>query len=208
MLGEDVQDQRRAVDDLDLDDVFQSAPLRRCQFGIHHHGVRAGGHHDVLEFQGLAGAEERAGVRLRPALDQPVEDFRARGFRQGGEFTQGVLGVGEGAFGPQPGQDHALQAQLPVLDFGDVFEFGGQARRAAQGPAFLEILLVAVERAVFLVKPGDGLGLAKHRLAAGSVPSAAAAFLAGTSLERIRSMTAWISSGLMSWAAGSDPVLC
>ena len=31
--------------------------------------------------------------------------------------------------------------------------------------------------------------------------------LAGTSLERIRSMTAWISSGLMSWAAGSDPVL-
>ena len=93
----------------------------------------------------------------------PVEDLRAGGLGEGGEFAQGVLGVGEGAFGPEAGQHDALKAQLPVFDLGDVFEFGGQPGVAAQGVAFLEVLLVAVEVAVLLVQAGDRLRLAEHR---------------------------------------------
>ena len=97
------------------------------------------------------------------ALDDPVEDLRAGGLGEGGEFAERVLGVGEGAFGPEAGQHDALEAQLPVFDFGDVFEFGGQPGGAAQGVPFLEVLLVAVVGAVFLVQPGDRLRLAEHR---------------------------------------------
>ena len=128
------------------------------------------------------------GIGLGAALDDPVEDLRAGGLGEGGEFAERVLGVGEGAFGPESGQHDAFEAQLPVFDFGDVFEFGGQPGGAAQGVAFLEVLLVAVEVAVFLVQPGNGLRLAEHRGVARRQPGAA--FRAGVSLERIRSMTA------------------
>ena len=146
------------------------------------------------------------------ALDDPVEDLRAGGLGEGGEFAQRVLGVGEGAFGPEAGQDDALKAQLPVFDLGDVFEFGGQPGRAAQGVPFLEVLLVAVEVAVFLVQAGDRLRLAEHRRRRWYQLRRCRRCRrcrgrAGVSLERIRSMTAWISSGLMSWAAESGPVL-
>ena len=59
-LGEDVQDERRAVEDLALEDLFQVAALGGRQFVIENHGV------DVLlaagggEFIRLAAADERS----------------------------------------------------------------------------------------------------------------------------------------------------
>ena len=167
MLGKDVQNQGRPVNDLDLDDVFQGAPLGGRQFGVDHDGVRAGGHHDVLQFLGLAGTEERARVRLGAALDDPVEDLRAGRFREGSEFAQRVLGVGECAFAPKACKHDALQAQLPVFDLGDVFEFGGQAGGAAQGVPFLKVLLVAVVGAEVLGPVGNGLGFPERQLGLG-----------------------------------------
>src|SRR5699024_7198507 len=53
----------------------------------------------------------------------------------------GLLGV---AGGVEAGEDDALQAQLPVLDLGDVLELGGQAGHSAQRLPVGEIVLLAV----------------------------------------------------------------
>src|SRR5690606_40303570 len=63
-------------------------------------------------------------------------------------FAQRDLGLLDRARAPQADQDDLLQAQLPVLDLGDVLELGGQARDAPQRRALLEVELVAVERRV------------------------------------------------------------
>ena len=56
--------------------------------------------------------------------------------------------------GPQAGQHDALEAQLPVLDLGDVLELGGQPGDAAQRLAVGQVELLAVA----LVVPGLALG--------------------------------------------------
>ena len=49
-----------------------------------------------------------------------------------------------GALGPHGGEDDALQAQLAVLDLGDVLELGGQPGHPAQRGPLLAVELVAV----------------------------------------------------------------
>ena len=144
VLSENVENQGGAVNDLDLHDVFEGTTLRGSQFGVDDDGVGAGRLHNVLEFQRLTGAEEGAGVRLEAALNQAVQNLGTCGFSQCRELTQRVLGVLYGAFSPQTSQHHALQAQLAVLDLGDVFKFGGEVRDTAQGAALSEIFLVTV----------------------------------------------------------------
>ena len=77
-------------------------------------------------------------------LDDSVQHLGAGGLGQGGELEQGVLGVLGGALGPDASEHHALQAQLAVLDLGDVLEFGGESSHAAQGLAFGQVVLVTV----------------------------------------------------------------
>ena len=144
VLCKDVENQGGAVDDLHLDDVLEGAALGGGQLGVDNHCVGAGGLHDVLELQGLAGAEEGARVWLEAALNQAVQHLGAGGLGQRGQLTQGVFGVLDGAFGPQAGQHHAFQAQLTVLDLGDVFKFGGEVRDTAQCSALGEVFLVTV----------------------------------------------------------------
>ena len=88
MLREDVEDERGAVDDLDLDDLFELAQLAGCELAIADHGVGAGPMHDVAELLGLAGAD--VGRRVRPvtALDKPVENQGACRFGEAGELGQ------------------------------------------------------------------------------------------------------------------------
>ena len=64
VLGEDVQDQRGPVDDLDLDDVLQRAPLAGAQFVVAHDSVGAVLDDDVAQLLGLAGPE--IGGRIGP----------------------------------------------------------------------------------------------------------------------------------------------
>ena len=82
--------------------------------------------HDVAELLSLARAD--VGRRVRPitALDQPVENLGARCFGEPSELDQRVLRVHDRAGRPHSDEDDPLEAQLPVLDLGDVCEFGGQ----------------------------------------------------------------------------------
>ncbi len=144
MLGEDVEDQRGPVDDLDLDDVLQRAALGGREVAVDHDGVRPGRAHELGELGGLAGAEVGARVRVPAALEQPVEHDGPGRLGERGELAQGDLGVLGGALAPDADEDDALEAQLPVLDLGDVLELGGQPGDTAQRRALLEVELVAV----------------------------------------------------------------
>ena len=155
VLCKDVENQGGAVDDLHLDDILEGAALGGGQLGVDNHCVGAGGLHDVLELQGLAGAEEGARVRLEAALNQAVQHLGAGGLGQRGQLTQGVFGVLDGAFGPQAGQHHAFQAQLTVLDLGDVLQLGGKVSYSAQGAALGEVFLISIELGVLTLNIGN-----------------------------------------------------
>src|SRR5208337_3617710 len=88
VLGEDVQDQRGPVDDLDLHDAFQPAQLARGELAVADHGVGAVRRDDVRELAGLARAH--VGGRVDPAapLDEAVEHFGARRFGQPAQLAQ------------------------------------------------------------------------------------------------------------------------
>ena len=144
VLGEDVQDQRGPVDHLDLDDVLERTTLGWRELTVHDHGVRPRVRDQVGELGGLARAQVGTRVRVGAALQQPVEHLRARRLGQRGELAQRHLGLGGVAARLEPDQHDPLQAQLPVLDLGDVGELGGQARDAAQRGALLAVQLLAV----------------------------------------------------------------
>ena len=132
VLREDVQDQRGAVDHLDLDHALKAAQLARAELAVADHRVRAGRGHDPGELVRLARAHVGGGVDPAPALDQAVEHHGARGLGEPAELRQGVLRAGQRALGPHADQHDALEAQGPVLNLGDVGELGGKPRHAAQ----------------------------------------------------------------------------
>src|SRR5690606_24155507 len=57
VLAEDVEDDRGAVDHLDLDDVLESTTLAGCEFGVGDDGIGTERGHDAAQFLGLALAE-------------------------------------------------------------------------------------------------------------------------------------------------------
>ena len=63
MLGEDVQDQPGAVDDLDLEHLFQLAQLAWAQFTIADYGVRTERCDKCAQFQSLPRSEVGGGIR-------------------------------------------------------------------------------------------------------------------------------------------------
>ena len=97
VLGEDVEDQGGAVDDLDLDDVLEGAALARGELAVADDGVGALGDDDVAQLDGLALAEVGGRVGVGPALDDAVEHLGAGGLGERGELAHRVLGVVGGA---------------------------------------------------------------------------------------------------------------
>ena len=74
VLGEDVQDQRGPVDDLDLDHAPPAcASWLGRQLAVADDGVGAGRRHDLAQLHGLARADVGGRVRLAAALDEAVE---------------------------------------------------------------------------------------------------------------------------------------
>ena len=144
MLAEDVEDHRRAVDDLHLHDVFERAPLARGQLRVGDHRVGAHSGDEVAQLLGLASAQVGRGVGMRPPLKHAVENDRPGGLGEGRQLAQRVLGVFLLPLGVHPRQDDVLQAQLAVLDLGDVLEFGRQPRHASQRRAVFAIPLGAI----------------------------------------------------------------
>ena len=74
MLGKDVEDEGRTIDDLDLDNVLERAALRRGKLPVADHGVSTKVGHDLGEFLRLARAEEGGGVGVGTALHDAVEN--------------------------------------------------------------------------------------------------------------------------------------
>ena len=93
--------------------------------------------HDVAQLLGLARADVGRRVGLVAALHQAVEHLGAGGLGEQRQLAQRVLGVAQRCLGPDADQHDALEPQLAVLDLGDVFELGRQARRRGAAPGAL-----------------------------------------------------------------------
>src|SRR5690606_26682724 len=139
VLGEDVEDQRGAVDDLDLEAVLQVAQLRGAQLTVEDDGVGPGGVDHRTQLTDLARADVRRRVRLLTALQQAVENLRARRLGEQLQLGQRTLGVHRRPLGPHAGEHDALEAQLPVLDLADVGQLGRHARDPAQRDPVLQV---------------------------------------------------------------------
>ncbi len=144
VLGEDVEDERGAVDDLDLDDVLERASLAGRQLAVGDDGVGTLGDDDLLQFLGLALAEPGAGVGSQPALHDAGEHLGTGRLGERGELAQRVLRVLGVALAPDAGEDDLLQAQLAILDLGDVLQLGRQTVDTSKRRAFFALELVAV----------------------------------------------------------------
>ena len=86
MLGEDVQDQGGAVDDLDVHRLLQRQELAAGQLTVADDGVRARGGYDVLEDVDLPGADIGRCIGLVPTLDQGIAHLGTGGFRELGQL--------------------------------------------------------------------------------------------------------------------------
>ena len=144
MLAEDVEDDRGAVDYLDLDDILECAPLARREFGVGDHSVGAKRGDDVAELLGLASSEVGGGIRVRAALEDAIEHDGSGSLGERGELPKGVLGILLLTLGVDADKNDVLEPKLAVLDLSDVFEFGRQARDASERRAFFAIPLIAV----------------------------------------------------------------
>ena len=139
VLGEDIQDQRGPVDDLDLDHALQPAQLARGQLAVADHGVGADRHHDVRQLAGLARAHVGGRVDPSAPLDEAVEHLGARRFCQPAQLAQRVHRAGQAALGPYPDQHDPLKPQRPVLDLADVLQLGGKPGHPPQRVPVLQV---------------------------------------------------------------------
>ncbi len=141
MLGEDVEDQRGPVDDLDLEPLLQLTELAGRELAVADHGVGAGGADGPEQLLDLAGADERGRVRAGAALDEAVHHLGTGGLGEAGQLGHRVLGLLGRALGPDADEHDPLQLELAVLDLGDVGELGGQPVDPAQRRALLQVEL-------------------------------------------------------------------
>jgi len=156
VLSEDVEDERRPVDHLDLDDVLEVDQLGGAELPVTDEGVGADVEDDVAQLAGLAGPDVGGGIGPVAPLDTCVQHDGPGRLRQRGELDQGVLGVGQAALRPDADEHDALQAQPAVLDLGDVGQLGGQARHPAQRVTIRQVGLPGVAESVRRVSHGVG----------------------------------------------------
>ena len=138
MLGENVENEGRSVDDLGVDDVLQPTTLGGDQFLVNDDGVGLDAAHDVSQLAGLARPQVGCGVGLHAALDDAVEHARTGGLRERRELAQRVLRLFFALRGTQAHEHDLFESHLAVLDLGDVLAVGGtrvDATRARAGLA-------------------------------------------------------------------------
>ena len=96
VLGEDVEDQPAAVDDLDLDQLLERLLLRRRQLVVGDEQVEAGLGLGVEQLLGLALADVPVRVDVPAVLPLGAHDVGPRREGEVGELGQRVLGVPAG----------------------------------------------------------------------------------------------------------------
>jgi hypothetical protein len=77
MSGEDVEDQRRAVDDLDLDPILEVTQLGGSELSVADHRVRTSGDHHLPQLVHFATPDVGSRIRAGTPLDQSVKHLRA-----------------------------------------------------------------------------------------------------------------------------------
>ena len=82
VLREDVEDQHRAIDDLELGGLADRAGLTGREIGIEDHELGAELHRAQQDLVELAAADQVLRIGLGPVLDQDVEHLDARGAAQ------------------------------------------------------------------------------------------------------------------------------
>ncbi len=96
-LREDIQDERGAVEDFALEDLFQVAALGRRQFVVENHGIDILLAAGVGEFIRLAAADEGGRDGHFELLRAAADDVAAGGRGQFAQLSQGILEVPRGA---------------------------------------------------------------------------------------------------------------
>jgi hypothetical protein len=85
---------------------------------------------DVAQLLGLARTKVGRGIRSVATLDQSIEDERSRGLGEERELRKAAIGIANSATRPDSGEHNTLEPHLPVLNLGDILEFGPQAGNA------------------------------------------------------------------------------
>ena len=153
-LGEDVQNQRRAVDDLHAQRVFQIPLLRAGQLVVEDGQIDLHGLTGEGQLLGLAAADVGGGVGLLAILQHPGDDHRAGGLGQTRQLVQRILAVGGdqhglfGLFDDAALGDGALYALFGHLDFVHPQLLGNAAGldRAVEDDGQIVIFHLAQER--------------------------------------------------------------
>src|SRR3569833_4444712 len=131
VLREDVENQHRSIEDLELGRLADRARLARRQIGIEDHDLGAELHRAQEDLVELAAADEEFRIGLRPALDEDVEHLDARGPAQLAELRDPRFGVARAAeldmdeqraiLADVRGRDAMRTAEL-LLELGDQLE--------------------------------------------------------------------------------------
>ena len=93
VLGEDVEDQPRAVHHLDLHELLEPAQLPGGELAVADDRVRPHEGDHLAQLRDLARADVGGGVGLVPSLDQAVAHLGPGGLGQSGKLGQGALGL-------------------------------------------------------------------------------------------------------------------
>src|SRR5262249_42751187 len=93
-LGEDVEDEHRAVDDLEVGEVADRARLTRAEIGIEDEELRAELHGADDHVAELAVAQEVLGIGLGAALLDDLQDLDPRRARQLAQLGDAPVGIG------------------------------------------------------------------------------------------------------------------
>ena len=109
VLGEDVEDQLRAVDDARLERVLERALLRRAELVVDDQHLCLGLAVGLLQLVELPLADVRARVGEPPVLDDPADGLDARRPRE-------LLELGELVVGVDPLREHGEEE--PALGLG------------------------------------------------------------------------------------------
>ena len=91
-LGEDIEDQARAVEHATAERTLQVALLPRRQGMVHKHEVGFPGLQVLTDLFGLAGTDEELRIRFHPAADNLANDVGAAGECQFPEFLHRLFG--------------------------------------------------------------------------------------------------------------------
>jgi len=89
-LRKDVENQRRAVENLAVEDFFEVAALRGRKVVVENHRVHVLPPAEIREFASLAGADERGGIERYHFLPAVTDDFTARRCGQFAKFGERI----------------------------------------------------------------------------------------------------------------------